>query len=62
MNAESVQARLKNFAVSSGCTFQEALVYSGLERTIYRISVRQCILTFSSSSFKSSANTGIWCS
>ena len=39
MNAESVKARLKNFAVSSGCTFQDALVYYGLERTIYRLSV-----------------------
>ena len=29
MNADSVKARLKNFAVSSGCTFQEALVYYG---------------------------------
>ena len=39
MNADSVKARLKNFAVSSGYTFQEALVYYGIERTIYRISV-----------------------
>lgn len=39
MNADSVKARLKNFAVSSGCTFQEALVYYGLERMLYRISV-----------------------
>ena len=39
MNADSVKAKLKDFAVSSGCTFQEALVYYGLERTIYRISV-----------------------
>ena len=39
MNAESVKARLKNFAVSSGCTFQDALVYYGLERTIYRLSI-----------------------
>ena len=39
MNADSIKARLKNYAVSSGCTFQEALVYYGLERTIYRISV-----------------------
>ncbi len=39
MNADSVKAKLKNFAVSSGCTFQETLVYYGLERTIYRISV-----------------------
>ena len=27
MNADSVKARLKKFAVASGCTFQEALVY-----------------------------------
>jgi hypothetical protein len=39
MNVDSVKARLKNFAVNSGCTFQDALVYYGLERTIYRISV-----------------------
>ena len=39
MNADSIKAKLKNFAVSSGCTFQDALVYYGLERTIYRISV-----------------------
>jgi len=39
MNVDSVKAQLKNFAVSSGCTFQEALAYYGLERTIYRISV-----------------------
>ena len=39
MNAESVKARLKNFAVSNGITFREALTYYGLERTIYRIPV-----------------------
>ena len=39
MNADSVKAKLKHFALSSGYTFQEALVYYGLERTIYRISV-----------------------
>lgn len=39
MNADSVKARLKNFAVATGRTFQEALVYYGLERTIYQISV-----------------------
>ena len=39
MNAESVKARLKNFAMVSGHTFQEALTYYGLERTIYRISI-----------------------
>lgn len=39
MNAESVKARLKNFAKDTSHTFQEALTYYGLERTIYRISV-----------------------
>ena len=39
MNADSVKARLKTFAIKNGCTFQEALTYYGLERTIYRISV-----------------------
>lgn len=39
MNAESAKARIKNFAVKSGHTFQEALIYYGLERTIYRISI-----------------------
>jgi len=39
MNADSVKDRLKNYAVKNGCTFQEALTYYGLERTIYRISM-----------------------
>ena len=39
MNADSVKARLNNFAVKNACTFQEALVYYGLERAIYRISI-----------------------
>jgi predicted nucleotidyltransferase component of viral defense system len=39
MNAESIKARLKNFAIATNHTFQEALTYYGLERTIYRISV-----------------------
>jgi predicted nucleotidyltransferase component of viral defense system len=39
MNADSVKARLKNYAVRNKCTFQDALVYYGLERTIYRISI-----------------------
>ena len=39
MNAESVKARLMNFAKETGHTFQEALTYYGLERTIYRLSV-----------------------
>lgn len=41
MNAGSVKARLKNFAMKSGCTFQEALTYYGLERAIYRISISE---------------------
>ncbi len=39
MNADSAKAKLKNFAIKNGCTFQEALTYYALERTIYRISV-----------------------
>ncbi|MBQ7515505.1 MAG: nucleotidyl transferase AbiEii/AbiGii toxin family protein [Schwartzia sp.] len=39
MNADAVKARLKNFAEKSGCTFQEALTYYGMERIIYRISI-----------------------
>lgn len=41
MNADSVKARLKNFAIKSGCTFQDALTYYGLERAIYRISISE---------------------
>lgn len=41
MNADSVKARLKNFAIKSGCTFQEVLTYYGLERAIYRISISE---------------------
>lgn len=41
INVDSVKARLKNFAIKSGCTFQEALTYYGLERTIYRISISE---------------------
>ena len=39
MNVASVKARLKNYASESGRTFQDALTYYGLERTIYRIFV-----------------------
>lgn len=39
MKAESVKARLKNLADRTGKTFQEELVYYGLERTVYRLSV-----------------------
>ena len=38
-NADSVKARLKNKAISSGKTMQEMLTAYGLERTIYRISI-----------------------
>ncbi len=31
MNAESVKARLKNYAIDNSMTFQEALTYYGLE-------------------------------
>lgn len=41
MNADSVKARLKNFAIKSGFTFQEVLTYYGLERAIYRISISE---------------------
>ncbi len=37
MKTDSVKARLRNFAIKNGYTFQEALTYYGLERTIYRI-------------------------
>ena len=46
MNAESVKARLKNFAKDTGHTFQEALTYYGLERTICRISVSDYAVHF----------------
>ncbi|MCR4777244.1 MAG: nucleotidyl transferase AbiEii/AbiGii toxin family protein [Lachnospiraceae bacterium] len=39
MNTASVKAKLKNYAINTGITFQEALTYYGLERTIYRISI-----------------------
>lgn len=41
MNADSVKARLRNYAQKRGCTFQEALVYYGLERAVYRISLSE---------------------
>lgn len=41
MKAASVKERLKTFAMKSGITFQEALTYYGLERTIYRISISE---------------------
>ena len=41
ISAISVKDRLKNQAVTSGKTFQEALTAYGLERTIYRLSVSE---------------------
>ncbi|MCR5345069.1 MAG: nucleotidyl transferase AbiEii/AbiGii toxin family protein [Lachnospiraceae bacterium] len=40
-NAISVKDRLKNYAVSSGKSFQEVLIEYGLERTVYRLSVSE---------------------
>ena len=40
-SAISVKDRLKNFAVASGKTFQEALTAYGLERTVYRLAVSE---------------------
>lgn len=39
INSDSVKARLKNYALKTGRTFQETLVYYGLERTLYRIAI-----------------------
>ena len=41
ISAISVKDRLKNQAVDSGKTFQEALTAYGLERTVYRLSVSE---------------------
>ena len=41
MNVASVKARLKNFASESGRTFQDALTYYGLERTMDVIFVQK---------------------
>ncbi len=45
-SAISVKDRLKNQAVASGKTFQEALTAYGLERTIYRLSVSEYVERF----------------
>jgi predicted nucleotidyltransferase component of viral defense system len=41
VNAESVKTKLKNLAEITGKTFQEELIYYGLERTIYRLSISE---------------------
>ncbi|MCR5771002.1 MAG: nucleotidyl transferase AbiEii/AbiGii toxin family protein [Butyrivibrio sp.] len=46
ISAISVKDRLKNKAIASGKTFQEALVTYGLERTVYRLSVSEYIERF----------------
>ena len=40
-SAESVRARLKNYAAINGKTMQEILTIYGLERTIYRLSISE---------------------
>ena len=46
ISAISVKDRLKNQAVASGKTFQEALTAYGLERTVYRLSVSEYVEQF----------------
>lgn len=46
ISAISVKDRLKNHAVASGKTFQEALTAYGLERTVYRLSVSEYVERF----------------
>lgn len=46
ISAISVKDRLKNRAVASGKTFQEALTAYGLERTVYRLSVSKYLERF----------------
>ena len=43
ISAISVKDRLKNQAIASGKTFQEALTAYGLERTVYRLSVSEYV-------------------
>ena len=46
ISAISVKDRLKNQAIASGKTFQEALTAYGLERTVYRLSVSEYVKSF----------------
>ena len=46
ISAVSVKDRLKNQAVASGKTFQEALTAYGLERTVYKLSVSKYLERF----------------
>ncbi len=46
ISAISVKDRLKNQAAASGKTFQETLTAYGLERTVYRLSVSECVECF----------------
>ena len=52
ISAISVKDRLKNQAVVSGKTFQEALTAYGLERTVYRLSVSEYMKGMESRSFR----------
>ena len=51
ISATSIKDRLKNQAVSSGKTFQEALTTYGLERTVYRLSVSEYVEQFTPNRF-----------
>ena len=46
IRAISIKDRLKNQAIASGKTFQEALTAYGLERTVYRLSVSEYVESF----------------
>lgn len=46
ISAKSVKDRLKNKSVISGKTFQDALIAYGLERTVYRLSISECVDRF----------------
>ena len=46
ISAISVKDRLKNHAIASRKTFQEALTAYGLERTVYRLSVSEYVENF----------------
>ena len=46
ISAISVKDRLKNQAIASGKTFQEALTAYGVERTVYRLSVSEYMENF----------------
>lgn len=44
--AESIKAKLKNFAVKKNSTMQNELILYGLERAIYRLSISKYANSF----------------